>query len=92
MLKSFRSKNLERAWTFGKELPHRTPTAVQIFDALDVINAVDAPRDASFAGFRFDEWTEAGQLRFGVMITQRWLVSYSWDGHNAIDAGLERIA
>lgn len=91
MLKSFRNKELEKSYTHGKSLPFRTVSAKEVFDVLDVIDAVSAPRDASFAGFRFDEWTEGGKMRYGVMISVHWLISFSWSDGHAIEVDLERI-
>lgn len=92
MLKSFRNKELEKSYKQGKPLAFRTPSAIEIFDVLDVIAAAGAPRDASFAGFRFDEWNERGKVRYGIMTSEHWLISYSWSEGHAIEVDLERIA
>jgi plasmid maintenance system killer protein len=91
MIVSFRSPELAKAWQYGEALPYKTLIAERVFDTLDVIDAASSPRDADFVGFRFDEWTEGSQRRFGVMVSDHWLISYGWSDGHAIDVDLERI-
>lgn len=91
MLKSFREKELKSFWESGKPLKYKTVTAGQLLDVLDVSDACANPRDADFAGFRFDEWMEGRVQRYSVMITQHWFVSYSWEDGNAIGVALEWV-
>ena len=91
MIRSFRSEELQRLWNEGKDLEHKTLITIQILDALDVVDLASTPQNAAFIGFRYDEWIENGQPRYGVMITGHWLISYSWSDGHAIDVDLERI-
>lgn len=91
MIKSFQGANLEKAWRLNSPLSHKTLITEEIFDVLDVIDAAGAPRDPAFTGFRFDEWMEGTQQRYGIMITDHWLISYGWSDGHAIDVDLERI-
>ena len=88
---SFRKRELQLAWKNRNEFLLKTPPAETIFDVLDVIDSAGSPRDAAFIGFRFDEWTEGSQQRYGVMISDHWLISYGWSDGHAIDIDLERL-
>ena len=91
MLASFRQKELQQLWERGKPLPQKTLIAQNILDVLDVIDAAGSPRDPAFIGFRFDEWSEDGRARYGVMVSDHWLISYGWSDGHAVDVDLERI-
>jgi toxin HigB-1 len=91
MIRSFRSDGLEKLFNSGKVLENKTLIAQTILDMLDVIDLAGEPRDAAFVGFRFDEWTENGEQRYGIMISDHWLISYGWSDGHAIDLDLERL-
>ncbi len=91
MLKSFRQKELKSFWELGKPLKYKTVTAEQLLDLLDVLDSCSTPREADFAGIRFDDWREGSQHRYSVMITQHWFVSYAWESGDAINVALEWI-
>jgi hypothetical protein len=76
---------------FGKSEEQRTPITQAIMDVLDVLDAAQEPHDAAFIGFRFDEWLEEGKSRYGVLITDHWLISFGWNDDHAVDLDLERI-
>lgn len=91
MLASFRSAELRRLWTLGKPLRQKTLVTQQIIDVLDVIDAAGSPRDPAFVGFRFDEWMEEAHQRYGVSVSEHWLISYGWNDGHAIDVDLEKL-
>jgi toxin HigB-1 len=91
MIRSFRSDELQKLFKSGKALEKKTLIARSVLDVLDVINSASGPRDAAFVGFRFDEWLEDSQQRYGVMISDHWLISYGWSDGHAIDVDLERL-
>jgi toxin HigB-1 len=90
MIISFRHKGLQHLFTAGKTLKDKTQPAESIIIGLDIIDAARNPREAAFAGFRFEEWTEDGSKRFGVMVSNHWRISFGWSGEHAIDVDLER--
>jgi toxin HigB-1 len=92
MIRSFRSDALRLFWEKGSALKYKTVSAEVVLDALTVINGADEPRDAAFTGFRFDEWIENNEERYGVMLSEHWLVSFGWSDGHAVDVDLERIA
>ena len=91
MIKSFRNRDLERLWKFGHQVPQKTLEARSILRVVDAINVASLPYDVAFSGNRFDEWTENDQQRYGAMISDHWLVSFSWREGHAVDVDLERL-
>ena len=91
MIRSFRNNALRRLWESGKELPQKTLIAEELLDILDVIDAAGAPYDPAFVGFRFDEWIERKAQRYGIQVSDHWLISYGWTDGHATDVDLERI-
>ncbi len=91
MIQNILNRELAIAWENKDQVLLKTPFAETVFDVLDVLDAATGPRDLAFVGFRFDEWTEGSKQRFGVLISDHWLISYSWSDEHATDVDLERI-
>lgn len=91
MIRSFRNRDLKQMWEASKPLPHKTLIAEGVLDILDSIDAAVSPGDPAFKGFRFDEWLENEEQRYGVMLTNHWLISYGWSEGHAVSVDLERI-
>ena len=91
MIRSFRNGDLQKLWTHGKSLPFKMPVADEVIKLLDFIDGSASPRDVSFFGFRFDEWIEQDTVRFSVMITAHWLVSYGWSDGDANEVDFEWV-
>jgi plasmid maintenance system killer protein len=89
MIRSFRNTDLENFWKNSKPLPHKTPEAMMVLRLLDLIDAAAAPRDLADFGLRFDEWIEADTVRFSVMLTDHWIVSYGWAAGDALELDFE---
>jgi hypothetical protein len=88
MIRSFRNRDLKKAWELGKSFAHKKLPAKETYWILDALNAATDPREVAFFG-QFYEWNEAGAPRFGVMVTEHWLISYGWSGGHAVDVDLE---
>ena len=88
MIRSFRNRDLKKAWEFGKSFAHKKLPSRETFWVLDALNAATAPREVAFFG-SFYEWTEAGQQRYGVAISEHWTISYGWSDGHAVDVDLE---
>ena len=69
MIRSFRHRGLEKLWNSNKALDFKTLDTQRILDCLDVVNSVGAPQDAAFTGFRYDEWMEGKDKRYGIMVS-----------------------
>jgi hypothetical protein len=89
MIRSFRNRDLKKAWELGKEFAHNNKLpARETFWVLDALNAATGPREIAFLG-RFYEWTEKDEQRYGVAVTEHWTISYGWAGGHAADVDLE---
>jgi plasmid maintenance system killer protein len=91
MIRSFRDSGLKQLWENGDQLPNKTLIAEKMYDVLDSIDVAGSPLDPAFIGFRFHEWKEENQPRYGLLVTDHWLISYSWSDGHAVDVDLERI-
>ena len=91
MIGSFRNRGLQLLFTLGKDLEFKSIDAQRIIKVLDVVDLVSSPRDAAFVGVRYDEWMEGNEKRYGIMVSDHWLVSFGWSEVHAIDVDLERI-
>jgi toxin HigB-1 len=91
MIRTFRHARLQQLWKTGANLDFKTLDTQRILDCLDVVDSANAPQDAAFTGFRHDEWMEGSDRRYGVMVSDHWLISYGWSEGHAIDIDLERI-
>jgi plasmid maintenance system killer protein len=87
----FRSEELRKLWELGKALEHKTTSAKLIIVCLDVLSASAEPIDVAFVGVRFDAWVENGNKRYGVMMTEHWLVTFGWDEGRPVEIDLEWI-
>jgi plasmid maintenance system killer protein len=88
MIRSFRNRDLKKAWELGKDVAHKNLPARETYWVLDALNAANAPREVAFLG-RFFEWDENGERRYGVAITDHWTVSFGWSGGHAVEVDLE---
>jgi len=91
MIASFRNEHLQQLWEAGKPLPYKTAIATDVLRLLDLIDAAVDPYDVAFYGMRFDQWGDNGSTRYGVLLTEHWLISFAWDGEDACGIDLERI-
>lgn len=91
MIRTFRSAALATFWELGEQTPYKLPIAKELALILDILDAAGRPLDAAFAGMRFDEWQEDGISRFGISLSDRWLVSFAWDGLDAVEVDFELI-
>lgn len=67
------------------------PAAAMVLRLLDLIEAAGAPRDVAYFGFRFGEWVEQDAVRFGVMITDHWILTNGWSDGHAINLDFEWV-
>ena len=73
------------------QVPHRTLETRSILRVVDAINSAVTPYDVAFSGNRFDEWEEGNNQRYGAMISDHWLVTFSWTEGHAVEVDLERL-
>ncbi len=89
MIKTFRSKSLERYWIRGdaKGLPADVIKRLNLrLSALD--NAV-TPQEMNISGWYFHELSGDKKGRWSVRITGNWRLTFAWQNQDAIDVDFE---
>ena len=91
MIRSFRSKRLERFWWKGetRRIDPRHVNKVTLL--LDELEAVVEPRDMERPGFGFHALTGDQADRYAVRVDKNWRITFGWDnaGPDAIDVDYE---
>ena len=91
MIKSFRSKALERFWTKDDTRGIRPDHLDKIRDRLGLLDRARRPEDMNVAGLAFHalKWNMAG--RYAIKINANWRITFAWDetGPSAIDVDYE---
>ena len=88
MIRSFRNRDLKKAWEFGKAFANKKLPARETYRVLDALNAATDPAEIAFFG-RFYEWTEGRERRYGVAVTEHWTISYGWSDGHAVEVDIE---
>ena len=91
MIRTFRHADLAKLWEIGRPLQYKMDIANDIIRILDILDSSERAQDADFAGLRWDSWQKHTQLRYGITLSDRWLISYSWDEKDAVDVDFETI-
>ena len=91
MIRTFRHAELAKLWEHGRHLQFQMDIAKDVVKLLDILDAAERPYDADFAGIRFDRWDENKRTRYGITLSERWLISFFWDDKDATDVDFETI-
>lgn len=88
MIKSFRSKALQRYWTRGdaKGLPADHMKRLNV--RLSALDAASEPAEMNVPGWHFHALVGDMIGRFAVRVTGNWRLTFAWDG-DAIDVDYE---
>lgn len=89
MIRSFKSKALERFFTRGdaSKLSVQAPDKIgRMLQALD--DAIE-PGDMAFPGWRFHPLTGDRKGVFSITVSGNWRITFGWDDEDAIDVDLE---
>jgi proteic killer suppression protein len=91
MIKTFRSRQLERYWTKGdaRGLPADHLKRVRL--RLTALENAAAPEEMNVPGWHFHRLTGAMRGRYSVRVTGNWRLTFAWDdnGAAAIDVDYE---
>lgn len=89
MIRSFRSKALQRFYTAGEmaKLSVRNPSRIRRI--LIALNDAGLPDDLNLPGLRFHGLKGKDRGRFAVDASGNWRITFGWDGTDAIDVDLE---
>ena len=91
MIKSFRSKALDRLWTRNDPRGIRSDQVRRVTDRLFALNRATAPEDMNLPGYFFHVLTGQMAGRYSVRISGNWRLTLGWDetGPDAIDVDFE---
>jgi len=89
MIKSFRSKPLQRFWERGDESGVRPDWRAKIFLLLDYLDAVRSLEDAALFGTGFHPLKGNKSGRFAYTVSRNWRLTFSFDGTDVVDVDLE---
>lgn len=89
MIRSFRSKALERFYTTGDTSKLSVPNVRRVLAILLELDEADAPEEMNTPGWRFHALRGEMKGRFAVSASGNWRVTFGWDGRHAVDVDLE---
>lgn len=89
MIKSFRSKGLERFATKGDASKLSVQNPARLARILTALNAAKLPSDMNLPGLRWHPLGKMAPGRYAVEASANWRVTFAWDGENAVEVDLE---
>lgn len=91
MIRSFRSKALEKFWTKNDARSIRPDHAVKVQLILAALNTATSPSAMNRPSFAFHALMGAMQGRYAVKVNKNWRITFAWDdyGPAAIDIDYE---
>jgi toxin HigB-1 len=89
MIRSFRSKSLQRFAEKGEARRLSVPNVDRVRRILSQLNAARVPGDLNLPGYRFHGLAGEMKGRFAVDASGNYRITFGWDGEDAIDVDLE---
>jgi proteic killer suppression protein len=89
MIRSFRSKALDRFFATGETAKLSVQNPVRLRRILITLDEAYAPEEMNAPGWRFHGLKGKDKGRFAVDASANWRVTFGWDGRHAIDVDLE---
>lgn len=91
MIKSFKSKALERFWAKNDRSGIRADHIEKVAQRLTVLDAAKSPEDMNIPGYAFHSLSGRMAGRYAVKVNKNWRITFSWDksGPAAIDIDYE---
>lgn len=89
MIKSFKSKGLERFATKGDASKLSVQNPKRITRILRALDAAKLPSDMNIPGWRWHPLGKMAPGRYAVEASGNWRITFGWDGEDAIDVDLE---
>jgi toxin HigB-1 len=87
MIRSFRSKALERFAATGDTSKLSTQNTERIRRILLALNEAKSPNAMNLPGLKFH--LLKGRRRYSVWVTGNWRITFGWDDKDAVDVDLE---
>ncbi len=88
MIRSFRSKALERFFRTGDARRLSVQNAERVRRLLLAIDDADQPGDLNLPGFHFHALAGDRKGRYAIRVTGNWRLTFGWD-QGAVDVDLE---
>ncbi|MGQ0673955.1 MAG: type II toxin-antitoxin system RelE/ParE family toxin [Hyphomicrobium sp.] len=79
IIKSFKSKALERFWTRNDQRGVRRDQAEKVAERLTALNAARTPSDLDLPGFGFHRLTGNLAGRYALKVSRNWRITFGWD-------------
>ncbi len=89
VIRSFRSKTLERLWLTGRSAKISPNLKVRCLRRLDALNEAVTLRDMNIPGFNFHS-LRGKPKRYSVHVNGPWCVTFGWHENDAVDVDLEQ--
>ena len=90
MIRSFRSRALQKFWEKGDVQTIPTDWSGRIEKFLDLLDKARAPEDLAIPGM-FYCYPEGTKARYAVLVSKAWRLSFAWKKGEAIEVDLEKI-
>ncbi len=89
MIRSFRSRALQRFWE--RNDPSKLPSdrVKRIAMILDRLDASEQPSDMKLPGLVFHPLTGDMKGRYAVKVSENWRITFAWDKEDAVHVDLE---
>lgn len=88
MIRSFRSKALERLWTKADVRGIGSDQLKRVLRMLKVLDAAAALDDLNLPGCRF-HLLHGSPVRYSLTVTGNWRITFEWDGEDALRVDYE---
>jgi len=91
MIRSFRSKRLQRFWEKGEKKQVDPRHIKKLTRQLGTLDAATSPDGMNIPGWRFHRLTGTDAGRYSVWVDQNWRLTFAWtdEGADAIDIDYE---
>ena len=89
MIRSFRSKALERFATKGDPSRLSVPNVARVRRILGALDVAALPQQMNVPGWRFHALQGQAKSRYAVDASGNWRITFGWDDRDAIDVDLE---
>lgn len=89
MIKSFKSRALERFAAKGDGSKLSVQAPAKIAQMLQALDDAEQPADLAFPGWRFHPLTGDRKGTYSITVSGNWRITFKFDGKNAIDVDLE---
>lgn len=89
MIRSFRSKALERLWTRNDTSGSRPDWIGKVRRHLSRLDASVRPDDMNTPGSRYHVLSGDRLGRYALTVSRNWRMTFSWIGEDSVDVDLE---